>query len=483
MSYTRIARRGGGRPRFAVLALALAAAALLPHATADVVTTHDGRRFEGKILESDEEGVRLDAMVAGVRVTMTLSRSEVAGEAEAPLVPDFFDPREEAPARVSGSGDHPKGATLYLEVPVKGRFGEQVVLKGVQRALTYATTHGIGHVVFVVDSKGGDQVEAREIFHLLKRYDDQLTFYAVVREAVGVAMAVPVWCDHVFVLPGAQLGGVHITPDPEVRPGDPEVVLGQIGYEVDQIARDHGWPEGLVRAMVDPSREIAGWRGADGQATTGVLVPEGIDDAGVLFRDGSDDLLTLTGEVAVALGAAKALSEGAAQIGSTLGLEAWSRESEVGRKAMELAARQHAALMAKKQARLDVKIKRNVHKREATAAYIERHIQIAHEWSPTKGKYSTYETHRDEWLYWWGPNYRENVLTPESQKKWRHLTDITFEALRRARKGVIEMRRLDKEAAKLGLDPTYGEERLVAMQQDFEVKMQLLAKHRNRTTK
>ena len=94
---------------------------------------------------------------------------------------------------------------------------------GVSRSLVYARRHKIEHVVFTIDSQGGDQVEASKIYDLLAKYDEHMTFHAVIRDAVGVAVAIPVWCKNLFLRPGANLGGLVLTFDRDRYDGDPDI--------------------------------------------------------------------------------------------------------------------------------------------------------------------------------------------------------------------------------------------------------------------
>ncbi|MBI1374278.1 MAG: hypothetical protein GC159_16300 [Phycisphaera sp.] len=65
-------------------------------ATADVVNMKDGREFIGKIVAQKDDMVVLDAMVAGIRATLRLSRQDIASVVEDELPEGFFDPPKPA---------------------------------------------------------------------------------------------------------------------------------------------------------------------------------------------------------------------------------------------------------------------------------------------------------------------------------------------------------------------------------------------------
>lgn len=465
------------RPGHGILMLAVCAVpALFPRVNGDIVQMVDGRQYEGKIVESDDRMVRIDAMVAGVRVKIGLPRRDIDAIVEKELPEDFYDPPPETPKGAPDPKSSETGSNLYLEVPIVGRFGIQVVPEGIRKCLSYAVANRIEHIVFFVDSQGGEQVAAREIYELLSRYDERIEYHALVRDSVGVAMAVTVWCDDVFMLPGANLGGTELVFEKDRYEGDPEVFLSQVAYEVDQVAAKRGWPVGLAAAMIDPEARFAAWADDSGQITTGVRVPGSVPRNRVIVSDRRQSVLTLSRDQAAALGVAREFNRGAEALGSELGVEAWKRKSDYGQTAVFDAARARRDRMQRVASRDAEKIKKLVKRQNTTRRYIERCLTLAHKWDPGQKPYSTYRDHRSTWeRYWTG----DPLTGTTTRRRWRELTDTTLGYLQRARKGVIEMRKLDEQAERLGIEREYKPEELDDLLDDIVVKIEFLARQRN----
>ena len=66
-------------------------------------------------------------------------------------------------------------------------------LDGVAKVLRYAKRHRVGHIVFVIDSTGVSSVDdAIEIYKLLGKYKNKLTYHAIVRDCIGPGLVVAV---------------------------------------------------------------------------------------------------------------------------------------------------------------------------------------------------------------------------------------------------------------------------------------------------
>ena len=149
--------------RSALLLVLLAAVS----ARGNVVELSDGRRFEGKILLLTNERVLIDTKAADVRVKLGFPRKEVASVTEKELEPGFFE-APKTPARASDPKKFSEDATLYLEVPVIGEVGTHIHAARNVPVLQYAKAHGIGHLVFMVDSPGGDANEGVALYRLIQ---------------------------------------------------------------------------------------------------------------------------------------------------------------------------------------------------------------------------------------------------------------------------------------------------------------------------
>lgn len=473
-----------------LVAAGACALAMLPKpALSDVVVMSDGRRFEGTILSRHKKGLRIDTVVAGIRVTLKLGTQEIKSVEEKPVPAGFYDPPP-APPRVSSTTQFADGQTIYLEVPIIGDFGRDVFADGVSAALRYARTYGIHHIVFLVDSEGGDLDEAGAIYRLLDGFDRHFTYHAILRNCRGDALAVPIMCNTVNVLPDALIGGssqkfIEIS---DKRKGEEEqVVRSQIASEAAAMAQRRGRRGMIVKAMIDPLESLAAWREADGRLAFGAEPPEGLPKEKLVFDVGPNELLVLNRAQAIELGLPP-FHGGAPELGKLLGVTGWTAESDFGHKCMARIAQDHRQRAAASQASYETKVKKNVSRRETVERYIEHNLQQAAQWSPTKESYATYKAYSRRWHWGWGygdnfGTYDTNRLTPASRRKWRDRTDISLYYLHNALRGARSMKQLDAEADRLGLHPTFGKDQVDQMIDDFNVKMAYLQAHRKKTSK
>ena len=372
-----------------------------------------------------------------------------------------------------------QSAETYLEVPVVGSFGKEVTAAGIEAALSGAKEKGIKHVVFLVDSKGGRQTVAKEVNLALRKHDKAFKFHAIVTQATGVAVAVALWCDSIWVKPGAQIGGVNLAFD-DTFGVEPSVILMNIALNAGERAKEHGHSPELIRAMIDPDEPVYAWKDASGKAVFGRSLPAGAAKENVLLEHAAGKVLTISADQAVALGFARPLDGDASGIGKALGIAGWTSAGDAGKQAMVGAtvAEERKSNEAKND-RERFLIDQNRKRREAAKAAIERFLDLANQWNPKAGTYSTYKD--GGWDgFWHGDGYDTGRLTQESRREWRDRTDITVSALSKARQGVIEMRALEKEAARMKQEPMMAEDKLENLQVDLTLKIDMLSKERQK---
>lgn len=461
-------------------------------ALADVIALKDGRRFEGTIVADSAENVSIDTVVSTVRVTLKLNKAEIESHDKKPVPAGFYDPAP-AEARVSDPTKFGDPASVYLEVPIKGEFGKDVLASGVRAALSYARTHRIGNVVFTIDSTGGDLDEAQEIYSLLKSQFGKIRLHAIVHNCQGDALAVPAACDTVNLLPGAKVGGLGrklADVSDKLAKEDEGVLRRQLANDLEATAKQRGRSGRIIRAMVDPTEVLAVWRDEKNEVVMGTQLPAGIAKDRVIINDGADTLLMLDYEQAIMLGLPP-FTGGAQDLGKLLDLSQWQSESDYGQKVMVKAAAENAKREAAVQSTFDAKVKNNVARRETTQRAIEANMKQASEWAPTKESYATYKNYASRWNWGWGRGYAHyddnggedtNRLTAESRRKWRDRTDASMHYLIEGRSAMKTMQRLDAEAIKLGLTPNFKTDELELMIKDIEIKVTYLNNHRIKTT-
>ena len=450
------------------------------YASADVVTLSDGRTFEGKVLVHDDEKVRIDTVVAGIRTTLTLPRGAVESIVEKPIPAGFYDPPQPE-ERVSDPKDLGQDKTPYLEVPIVGGLGKQVFADGVSRALSYAKRHRIHHVVFFIESEGGDLDEAIALYKTLKKHKRGLRYHALIRTCLGDALAVAVWCDSVRLLPDGKVGGLGLDlseASDKISAEEEDVVRAQMVYDILADTAKTGRPAEIIRAMLEPSTSLCAWRGEEGKIHSDVRPPDGLPAESVIFEVKEGSPLQLTRDAAVALGMPP-FKGGAEELGESLGISGWVKESDYGRKIMERTASRKRGVAERKQAAFEARVAKNIGRRESTERYIEHNMKEASESDPAQGSYQTY-SNRWNWGWGWGGSYRENTWTADSRREWQIRTDSCIVYLKGAAKGLRTMKRLDKEAEELGLDPFYPKDEIDTMLGDIKVRLARLQAERDR---
>jgi hypothetical protein len=451
--------------------LAVAAVLMSSGVGADVVQMTDGRRFEGEILSEDAASVTIDTKVTvTIRTTLRLDRSEIGSIERKPLPEGFFDPPP-PPPQASDPMAHSPQDTLYLEVPIEGVFGKDIYADGVNAALRYAGRYRIHHVVFVVNSPGGDLDESRATYDLLRRNQRQFTFHAIVRECIDGALGVAVWCDSIHILPGARLGGGSSGSG---RGDEDRLLRSQVAREIIRQARLEGPVADIVGAMIDPDRTLAAWRDEAGEIVVGAAAPPAVPAARQVFRVGPGELLVLDHEQAVGLGL-EPLVGGAAELGGVVGLSGWKAESDYGRRVMAETAGRKRREAEEASAKYAAAVEDNIRRREALEQYLEESLKRAAEWNPSDASYDYYVRR-----WGWGWSRSKLRLTHDSRQRWRERTDLAMNYLLEAAKTVTALERLDREARELGLKPSFEGTELGWVKSDIQTKYDYFAANRDR---
>jgi hypothetical protein len=455
---------------------------------ADLLILNDGRKFEGRILPSKEgDPARIDTKVEGVRVILGFNRDDIKDAKLKDLPAGFFDPPP-AEARVSDPKNFRSDQTLYLEVPLVGAPGKQYFAMGIDKVLTYARANRIGHLVFTVDSTQRNPDEAQAIYNIVKKGKQDLKLHAMIKQCRGAALAAVVWCDSIHILPGGQLGG-----EPEADAGaapttedaaEQELVWAGIADRVVRETSRSGLFAELVRALIDPMEQLAVWKDASGRLQSGREAPADLAKDKLIISTPKGQRLTISYDQGVALGM-KPFKGSTDELGTALKLRGWTAESDYGQKTMarmvadkERVAAEKERKEKKAQADFEAKAKTNVSRRAEIDSYVQHCVEQAAEWDPSKSSYATYG---DSWNWGWAGSTGATKWTSDSQKKWKTRSDATTHYLKEAIKGLTSLKRLDAEAVKLGLDPTYQKGALDEMIQDLTLKHNAVNAQRDRT--
>lgn len=451
---------------------------------ADILELTDGRRFEGEIIHQSDAKITIDTIFGRTRVKLGFPASQVKSIKESALPPGFFDPPSAEP-RVSDSKKIDPSAELYLEVPIDGTIGEEVYSDAIASILSYAKRHRIGHIVFHIDSSGGDIDEVFAVYDEMKRYDGAIKFHAIIKRCLGGPLAVALWCDSVFLLPRGVVGGLGrklTEKEREKLGGDEESVLreelaNQTLADTGRVGRNGE----IVRAMLDPAATFFAWKDSRGRVVTGYELPADVERGDLVVDAPEGRALQLTEKQATALGL-PTFSGSAADLGEVLKLDKWTRESNYGSRTMTRVAEKKQRTAKRKHADYERKVRSNVSRRGKTENYIERMMQLAAAWDPSG---TTYETRTGS--AGWGRGvrgvnygYDTNQMTKESRGKWKSRTDTSIRYLKKAAEGLRSMKKLDSAAEKLGLEPTYKAGEVERMFNDIRGRIVRLSAERDR---
>ena len=479
------------RPSAMVCGLLIALTGLSGVAGADTVLMKDGRSFVGMIVSQDETNVVIDTMVSGIRApSLRLSVVETEEIQTGPVPDGFFTAEPAPPPRSADAVDVQDHDGLYLIVPIKGELGTDVIAGAVARAISYAKRYRVPHLVFVVDSPGGNLDEVLMINRIMRKNHGPLTFHAVVQRCQGAALAIPLMCDTLYVLPGATIGDTEQAlgeGSQKFGDEDEQVLRTELARRAFEYAISQGSPGVIVRAMIDPLEELTAWKQPDEELGMATILPDDVPAESVIFTTKAGEMLVLDYDQITALGV-PSLEGGVSNLGAVLGIEGWQAESDYGVKTMAQLADQRHKQQASKDVRFKQQLQANLLKRETTQSSIENNIQQAQFWDPTEGDYATYTKRygggwgnrgrrRDRDDYYYAPG---TTFTRESRSEWQRRSDLTMGYLRKAAKACKSMKRLDAEAFELGLTPIYKEGELDTMIQDMDVKFQFVEKQRNR---
>ena len=457
-------------------------------AFADVIIRNDDHRFEGEIIAEDKGTVSIDTVIATIRTVLKVKRSDIKSLEKKAVPPGFFDPPP-APERQSDPTAFATADTPYLDIPIVGRFGKDVHGQGIRAALTYASRYRIRHIVFFIDSQGfNDLDEAIDAFRALKSYGDRLTCHAVIRNCTGDALAIGLMCETLHVVPGGRIGGAPgrlSDASRKIAAGDEEVVRQQMAHEASRLMQERGKPGRAIRKMIDPAEPLACWLDDSGQPAFGAEPAADLAAERLVFRSGPGEVLVVDAGALAKLGLPP-FEGGVAGLGEALGLPGWKAESDYGRKVMATTAARKTQEAEEKSARFAHVVQTNIARREMTDRALQHNIQEAAKWNPTNDSYATY-SHR--WRWGWGGRWRwrdddydepSNLFTQDSRKKWQMRTDASLMYLQRAAQAASAMKRLDDEALKLGLEPTYKPGELDEMITDTAAKFAALKAHRDK---
>jgi hypothetical protein len=317
----------------------------------------------------------------------------------------------------------PPPVVHYLEIPIEGAVGfpgGDVTALGLRDALRWARgREWITHIVFTIDSTGGDTAEAARMGAVLDAFDDRFLYMAVVRRSIGPSLAVLLHCEQVFVC----------------EPDDPRVALSAVSERGEEPGgrrrrRDleHDWVVELrrrghrgghdplvVEALVQHDRALFASVGAEGEPLVAAARPTGKGSRRWRQVDGKKTVLALTARDAIDVGLARPLPAGVDGVGPALGVPGlWTSAGRYGAARMQRAAERLRRAEAKR-VRTLTRAHTHLDRIVALVEEVERASEAAARADPNTTRYPTQ-----------GGGVR--MMTPRSQARWRKRSDEAIEA-------------------------------------------------------
>ena len=427
----------GARHFLAVLSGVCIAVLCTSVAQADKLVTQSGQEFEGKVVEEAERYILIAPNGGKMPFAKSMVREVIRTETPQPETPNAEKPAAQQPAaqpQQAAPPDKDSQVTLYMEVPIVGEFGKDVLPEGVKHCLEYcAQNANIKHVVFRIKSAGGEVKAADDIQGLMKKYEGRFKYHALIEQAMSVAVWVVFCCDTIHMADGSSVGGAAPVPQKPtgVASVDAKLTAGTAALlAATAMAKNHS--PVLAKALIAPEAEAYAWLDS-GKVSISEVRPQGVSSGDLIVADTPNTLLAMTQDQAVRAGFAKPVQGGSDALGASLGLPGWRKASTYTESAM-LRTKLNRE---KAEAELAAAIRRNTERTATVVAFIKSNLAEAAANDPSRFRY-TYDV-------------TTGYLTADSAQRWTKQTDLAVAAWRRVQSGLVEFRKLDKEAEQLGI--------------------------------
>ena len=353
----------------------------LAHAE-DIIVTTRGKRYVGTIVSETASKVRIKTVLHNIETTVELRRGEIASiekrEDPEPASDDDAGGSDDAPSEGEGSSapsgtvelrdegpttftpsasrsltrglrvtEAPakrEGVPMYLEIPLRGTFGEDIYPKGVGEALLWARENGVTDVVFRIESPGGAVWAAERIVELMNEQRGSMRYHALIERAISASIWPSFACDTISMAPRSGFGGaVAFRMDANTGSAEVDLKMNSIRMaEVVTEAEENGHPGQVVRAMMISDQELYAAR-PEGEQEWELLGSAPTDTsryAELEALDTGESILTLTANQAEKFGIAPKLeSERAEALRERLGYSAWDNAGPAGYELTEHYAR------------------------------------------------------------------------------------------------------------------------------------------------
>ena len=278
----------------------------------------------------------LAAACALAMITSPTNLSTARGSAQE-ATPAKQSRARHSPVTHEGFDRHLYDASLYVEIPLVGSLGIDTSEESVVQAIRMAAANSnIQHVVYTINSDDliGDFFDDE----IVGINTDELEFHGVVQNALFLATFPVFYCDSLYVVEGARIGGLPLKQvfRDRAEDGSQEVFAKWLGIVTNQLAsaaEARGHNPDIVRSMIDETKSLHYWR-QDGQTFVSNTAPisttlvQDYEHIAPLFEGAT---ISLDHDQAVRFGLAKHIQEfDAAWVGDEIGARNWAPANRFG---------------------------------------------------------------------------------------------------------------------------------------------------------
>ncbi len=350
--------------RLHLLTLIVALASCL--APADIVTLKDGTTHEGTVVKENRAEVVLEIVISNIKSTRTFPRYKVRSIEYKPVETEGQDEDLDAPSNLESTAstddaqddedavdeadddrmtaaerlEARRNRVLYMVIPVEGMIGQETNATGLRNALMQGRRKKAEHVVFTIDSGGGYVYDAVETLKVLKEFDDDFVYHALIEEgAISAASVYVAASDRIWVRPGSRVGGaVAYTSDSSSGAAEVDAKFNSIwAAEIAARAESKGHPPEVFRAMVEPGAEV--WIDAEGK-----VYPSRPSTPGAQQLDNSSTILTMRADQIIETAMGQEFTGELESLGVLLDISTWAEIRGVGQRAMQVSGKERVQL-------------------------------------------------------------------------------------------------------------------------------------------
>ncbi len=303
---------------------------------ADTLKTKDGRVFEGRVIEQDDEKVVFEVNRFGATMARTFRRKEVADITKSKTTKPVKPVKPKKKTSIAEIPPEPKAPPIikydkptYYIIPFDGKVGTEVLAAYLERSLEDALKRKPTVVLIEFDSPGGLVQEVSKLVAVIKKYNGRLRIVAHVRSALSAAAITSLACKEIYLEPQAILGAA--TAYKITAFGAPKAIsekFQSVWRAQARIAAEIGGHSQLVaEAMIDDRMELTFTKETDGD----IIIESGSRNTGRKSKGRGDrktltvkgKLLTLTASEVVNCGLGNGVVDGYEQLGKKMGFTGW----------------------------------------------------------------------------------------------------------------------------------------------------------------